>query len=428
MSNTKTTSVDNYLGPFIVMVVLMFFVGFFTNINQQFQSPLQAALLSGAQGMKNTLITLITFVWFAAYPAFGGVGSKWIAKFGYKGALVRALMVMVGGLLIYEASVLFQAYAPVEITLGGDNVVPVAFFVFLLGSFIVGGAVTVMQVVINPYLVASKVKGTSDIQRQSIGGAGNSIATTIGPFFVAGVVFGGMNLTEVSVNQLIIPFLALAAMIAILTFIVKGLKLPDIQGTVTKEGEVLSRSAWSFKHLSLGVAAIFFYVGVEVCVGANINLYANSLGGSFAEKAALMASLYWGGMLVGRLIGSVVSNVPAATQLLFTSVIAALLLAAAMITSNPWLLVGTGLFHSVMWPAIFALALNKLGKYTTKGSGLLMIGVIGGGALPFLQGIVADAVGSWDYTWTIVIVAELFLIYYALVGCKVDPADDQTIE
>lgn len=428
MSNTKQSSVDNYLGPFIVMVVLMFFVGFFTNINQQFQSPLQAALLSGAASLKNTLITLITFVWFAAYPVFGGVGAKWISKFGYKGALVRALMVMVVGLLIYEASVLFQAYAPVEVTLSAGNVVPVAFFVFLMGSFIVGGAVTVMQVVINPYLVASKVKGTSDVQRQSIGGAGNSIATTIGPFFVAGVIFGGMNLTEVSINQLIIPFLALAAVIAVLTFIVKGLKLPDIQGTVTKEGEVLERSAWSFKHLSLGVAAIFFYVGVEVCVGANINLYANSLGGSFAEKAALMASLYWGGMLVGRLIGSVVSNVPAATQLLFTSVIAALLLAAAMIFSNPWLLVGTGLFHSIMWPAIFALALNKLGKYTTKGSGLLMIGVIGGGALPFLQGIVADAVGSWDYTWTIVIVAEIFLIYYALVGCKVDPADDQTIE
>lgn len=427
MSNNKATA-TNFVGPFIVMVILMFFVGFFTNINQQFQGPLQAALLSGAADLKNTLATLITFVWFAAYPVFGGTGSKWIAKFGYKGALVRALIVMVFGLCIYELSVLQQVYFPKDLTFGENTVVPVAFFIFLIGSFIVGGAVTIMQVVINPYLIASKVPGTSDVQRQTIGGAGNSIATTIGPYFVAGIVFGGMAMSEVSVNQLIIPFICLIAMIIILTAVVKGLRLPNIEGTVSEKGEKLERNIWSFKHLALGVIAIFFYVGVEVCVGANINLYAIDLGGNFAEKAALMASLYWGGMLVGRLIGSVISNVSAKVQLLVTSIAATILLLAAMFLNNPWLLVGVGLFHSIMWPAIFALALAKLGKYTAKGSGLLMIGVIGGGALPFIQGVVADAVGSWDWTWMIVVAAELFLLYYAISGCKVRVQDVETEE
>mgnify|MGYP001134237694 FL=1 len=251
----QNTQVRSYTGPFIVMVILFFFVGFFTNINQQFQEPIKEALLSQAGSIKNTLMTLITFSWFLAYPVFGGTGAKWVSKFGYKGTLVRALLFMVAGLAVFEASVLLQVYSPIDIPMGSVSV-PLAFFVFIAGSFIVGGAVTIMQVVINPFLTNCQVKGTSDVQRQNIGGTSNSIATTIGPLFVAYVIFGGAVAT---VNDLMLPFLALMVVIAILSFIVSKLDLPTIESATAKAGEKLDRSVWSFRHLALGVAAIFFY-------------------------------------------------------------------------------------------------------------------------------------------------------------------------
>lgn len=406
-------SQTNYLGPFITMVFLFFIVGFLTVVNQQFQGPLKDALLSNAGNIQNALATLITFSWFLAYPLTGGIAANLVNKHGYKGAMIRGLIVMVGGLGIFELSVLQHVYAPASLTFGSVEI-PVAFFIFLLGSYVVGAAVTIMQVVINPYLVACNVKGTRDVQRQNMGGSANSIGTTIAPFFVAGIIFGGAAVT--SVDALILPFIGLMITIAIVTFVVNKLKLPNIEGTTGGEGEKLEKSIWSFRHLTLGVVAIFFYVGVEVCVGANIVLYAKDLGGSFMEKAAMMASLYWGGMLVGRLIGSVLSNVSAKLQLTITSIAAAALVLTSMITNNPWLLVGVGLFHSIMWPAIFSLAVAGLGKYTSKGSGAIMIGVVGGAVMPLLQGIFADALGGWELTWTIVILGEAYLLYYALMG------------
>ncbi|MDE7133851.1 MAG: MFS transporter, partial [Rikenellaceae bacterium] len=117
-------------------------------------------------------------------------------------------------------------------------------------------------------------------------------------------------------------------------------------------------------------------------------------------------------MLVGRFIGSFLSKVPAKTQLTVTSAGAIVLLILSMILKNPWLLVGVGLCHSVMWPAIFSLAVLKLGKYTSLGSAALMSGVLVGGIIPLIQGVLADSLGSWELTWVLVIVSELFLLYY----------------
>ncbi len=410
---------QNYLGPFITMVILFFFVGFLTVVNQQFQGPLKEALLSGAPAIKNTLAVMITFIFFLAYPLTGGIGAKWVDKHGYKKTLVRALLVLIVGLAIFEASVLQHAKAPSFITISG-NAIPIGYFIFLIGSYVVGAALTIMQVVINPYLVACNVKGTSGVQRQMMGGASNSTGTTIAPFFVAAVIFGGVASEKIKIDQLIVPFIGLIVVIGILAFVVNRLTLPNIQGTTNEGAEKLEKSVWSFSHLKLGVIGIFFYVGIEVAIGANINLYAESLGGSFAERASLMASLYWGGMLVGRLISSTLNKVSPNAQLILTSIVATILVTASMVTGNPWLLVFAGLCHSVMWSGIFTLAIEKLGKYTSKGSGALMIGVLGGGVLPWIQAMMADAMGNnWTWTWAIVIVGELYVLYYALSGYKV---------
>jgi len=409
----------NYMGPFLTLVFLFFIVGFLTTANGQFQGPLKEAFLSGAGNLKNTFITLISFSWFLAYPLTGGIGSAWVTKYGYKGTLIRALLVMVGGLGIFFFSSFFTVKFPESKVQIASAVIPVGYFIFLLGSFVVGSAATILQVVINPYLTACTVKGTQPVQRLNIGGSSNSIGTTVAPFFVTGIVFGGLSMSEVKVDQLMIPFLALMAVIAIVAFALTKLSLPDIQGTKAAVGEKLEKSVWSFSHLTLGVIAIFFYVGVEVCIGANINLYALSLGSTFAQTAALMATLYWGGMLVGRLISSSLSNISPRVQLGVTTVLATVFTVAAIALNNPWLLVVVGLFHSVMWGSIFTLSVNKLGKYTSVASGVFMIGVVGGAIMPLMQGALADAFGSWRMTWLIVIVGEVFMLYYALLGSKV---------
>lgn len=418
MSNTKSQEQENYLGPFITLVFLFFIVGFLTTANGQFQGPLKAAFLSGAGDLKNTFATLISFSWFLAYPLTGGIGSSWVSKFGYKSTLIRALLVMIVGLGIFFASSWYYEQFPGSNVQIASATIPVGYFIFLLGSFVVGSAATILQVVINPYLTACNVKGTQPVQRLNIGGSSNSIGTTVAPFFVTGIVFGGLSMSDVKVSQLMIPFVGLMIVIAIVTFVLSKLSLPDIKGTKTEKGEKLEKSVWSFSHLTLGVIAIFFYVGVEVAIGANINLFAISLGGSFASQAAIMATLYWGGMLVGRLISSSLSKITPQVQLTVTSILATIFTIAAIALNNPWLLVVVGLFHSVMWGAIFTLSVNKLGKYTSVASGVFMIGVLGGAIIPLLQGGLADAFG-WRWTWFLVILGEAFILYYALSGSKV---------
>jgi len=158
MSNTKSQEQENYLGPFLTLVFLFFIVGFLTTANGQFQGPLKAAFLSGAGDLKNTFATLISFSWFLAYPLTGGIGSAWVSKFGYKGTLIRALLVMVVGLGVFFLSSWFTVQFPSSSVQIASATIPTGYFIFLLGSFVVGSAATIMQVVLNPYLTACKKK------------------------------------------------------------------------------------------------------------------------------------------------------------------------------------------------------------------------------------------------------------------------------
>lgn len=418
--NTQEKNI-NHIGPFLTMVFLFLIVGFLTTANTQFQGPLKETFLAGMGNLKNTFATLITFSWFLAYPLCGSIGSRWIERHGYKGTLLRGLVVMIVGLGLFYLSSFFTVNFPQSNWEIGEYIIPGGFLIFLLGSFVVGASATILQVVINPYLSACHVKGTQSIQRLAIGGSANSIGTTIAPYFVTGIVFGGLSMEEIQIDQLMLPFFSLMIVIALVAGILMRLTLPDIQETRSSKGETLERSVWSFRHLTLGVIAIFFYVGVEVCIGANINMYALEL--QYASPA-LLATLYWGGMLVGRLVGSSLNKVSPRTQLVFTTIGASVLTILAISFNNPWLLTVVGLFHSIMWGAIFTLSIAQLGKYTAIASGVFMIGVVGGAILPLLQGALADLWGGWRWSWGLVLFGEFFMLYYTLIGSRIQQTAD----
>lgn len=408
----------NYLRPFLTMVALFFIVGFLTVVIQQFQSPLQATFLNNSGDLKNTFATLITFILFLAYPLNGGIATKLVDKNGYKNSLIRGLLVMMAGQTIIVISAWQYSISPITVKIANATI-PFAFFIFIAGSYTIGAALTIMQVAVNPYFNACNVKGTSAVQRITIGGSANSLGSTFAPYFVTMIIFSGKTSINTNVNDLIVPFIVFIALLGVITFSVSKMELPHIEGTTNDTGVKLEKSIWSFSHLTIGLIAMFLYVGVEVAVGANLMLYAKGLGGSFAYNAVLMTSLYFGGMLIGRLIGSTLSGVSAKIQLGVTSGLATALLIVFLLTGNPWLLASVGLLHSVMWPSIFALSLQKLGKYTSKAAGILMIGALGGGFMPLIQGMLVDAFGNWNLAWTIVLVSEAFLIYYAISGSKV---------
>ena len=419
---TQQKQTQSYLVPFIIMVVLMALVGLITNLNGQFQAPMQAAFLQKSGSLTNALTTLITFAFFLGYLAMGIPSAKCIEKKGYKNTLITGLFGLIAAFGLYELSAyVFESVDLVKFQAATDPnvvIIPVAYYIFLLAGFVAGSAMTFLQAVLNPYIVACDVKGTTGVTRQSIAGTANSTMATIAPILVASVIFAGKSGLDIALSSLYIPFLVLIVLVGGLIAALSKLHLPAIASTEKKEGEVLEKSVWSFSHLALGVVAIFMYVGVEVCIGNNINLYGQSLGFEPSE-AALMATIYWGLMLVGRLCGSFLSGISASKQLLITSLGAGILVLGGMILNNPYLLVGAGLFHSVMWGAIFSLAIDKLGKYTSAGSGALMMGIVGGAILPFAQGILADSLGGWQFTWIIVLIGEAYLLYYALVGHKV---------
>ena len=430
----------NGLGPFVVLTFIYFIVGFLTTVNGQFQGPLKIAFLSHADELRNTLTTLISFFFFLGYLLNSSLGGKWINQHGYKITLLRALCVMVAGLLTYSlSSWVVVHYGDAHLSIMGDQV-PYGYFIFLLGSFLMGTSAALLQVVINPYVAAYDLPGTQPVQRMNIVCAINSFGTTIAPFFVTGVIFAGVALDSVTADQLMVPFLLIALCIVVTTIVTSRLSLPDIEGTRAEGDEKLERSVWSFRHLTLGVVAIFFYVGTEVSIGVNVNLHAMELidaghGLSFFGKdhlilwgldlgiPALLATLYWGGFMVGRMTFSFFDSISPRKLLAVTTIIAAAQIVVAMITNNLWILVSVGLCHSVMWSCIFTLSIKGLKKYTSKASGVFMMGVFGGAVFPVLQGVFADAVGSWQWTWIIALVCELVMLYYALWGCRIKDAE-----
>jgi FHS family L-fucose permease-like MFS transporter len=421
--------------PFAIVTFIYFIVGFLTTVNEQLQAPLKFTFLAHAGSLKNTLTTLTSFFFFLGYLVNGTLGSKWVNAVGYKKTIIRGLGFMLCGLAMYLCSSWFGYKYPNVALHFTQAVIPCGFLIFLTGSFLMGTSAAIIQVVVNPYVASYELPGTQPVQRLNITTAINSIGTTSAPFFVTLVMFSGISIVNVHIRQLLVPLSILILCILAVILITSKLDIPDIPNTRASSGEKLERSIWSFRHFALGVLAIFFYVGTEVSIGANINLYAFELKGSghpinFFGKTeviiggmdlgihALLSTLYWGGFLVGRAISSFFGRISARAQLTVTTLLAAICACTAMITQNIWLLVVIGLLHSSMWSCIYSLSIKGLNKYTSKASGAFVSAVFGGAVFTLLQGGLADAFGTWRWTWAISVLCELLMLVYALFGSR----------
>lgn len=406
-------------GPFLLLTFVYFIVGFLTTVNGQCQGPLKVAFLSEVTENNNSLTTLISFSFFLGYLLNSSKTGRMMNRLGYKKTLIRSMMVMVMGVAFYFASALCAEYCS-DVTIGfGNDIVPIGYFVFLLGSYIMGTSAAMLQVVINPYIAAYPLPGTQAVQRMNFTCAINSIGTTIAPFFVTAVMFSGVPLDRVSASQLTLPFLVMMIVIAFTTWTTSKASLPDIEGTREEMSDKPRRSIWSFRHLRYGVITIFFYVGTEVGVGNNMNLHAMDLmKQGYDLSPALLATLYWGGFLVGRMVSAGLKNVAPRPMLITVTVATIALMTTSLFTENLWLMAAVGLFHSVMWSCIFTLSVDGLKEYTSKASGIFMMGVFGGAVFPVLQGILADSMGSWQYTWLIPLFCEFVILWYGLIGYR----------
>ena len=369
---------------------------------------------------------------FAAYLFMGIPAGKMLLKHGYKKTLLIALATGFIGIVIQWIS--SRAF------LGAS-----AIYVYLLGAFICGFCVCMLNTVVNPMLNLLGGGGNKGNQYIQIGGSMNSLAGTFTPLLV-GVLIG--TVTEQTSMSDVAPLLFIAMGVFALAYII--ISLVNIPEPAAERKTVkYEHSAWSFRHLVLGVVAIFFYVGVEVGIPSQLIFYfsdATEKGAGIAVNGVAIggaiAAVYWLLMMVGRIFSSFISGkVSTKAQLVTVSSVAILFVVIAIflpkeitmtmpaysvedgftivsgIPVKALFLVLCGLCTSLMWGGIFNLSTEGLGKYTEQASGIFMMMVVGGGVMPLIQDFIAAAAGYMASYWLVVAMLA-YILYYALTGCK----------
>ena len=439
----------------IVAIITMFFIfamiSFVTNLaapigtiwGYQFEG-------NGVLGMMGNMMN------FLAYLFMGIPAGNLLVKIGYKKTTLWAMAVGVVGLAVQYLSsvvgtdtVLFTMESSVE--KGGtlqvaEFPVTVNYFIYLLGAFICGFCVCMLNTVVNPMLNILGGGGNKGNQLIQAGGALNSLSATLTPFFV-GALIGSLTKSTTMVDVAPLLWIGMAVFAAAF-LIISFVNIPEPHLHKGGEKEVFEHSPWNFRHTVMGVIGIFIYVGVEIGIPGTLNFYladqsatgAGVVGDASAIAGAIVA-IYWLLMLVGRTLSSAISaKVSTRAQLIAVSATAIVLVVLAIfipktITLNmpgysvsngivvaqvpvsALLLVLCGLCTSVMWGGIFNLAVEGLGKYTAQASGIFMMMVVGGGILPLIQQYLVKVGGYMNSYWLIV-AALMYLLYYGVSGCK----------
>ncbi len=405
----STPSQQNHNSALVVLTTLFFMMGFITCMNDILIPHLKEIFdLTYVQAM------LIQFCFFTAYAIMSIPMGHLVGKIGYKNGVIGGfLLTAVGCLLFYPAA--------------GSHSYPT----FLGALFILASGVTLLQVAGNPYvtLLAKPGKESATLTLvQAFNSLGTTIAPQIGAFLILADATQAASKAE-KISSVQIPYLGLAGLLVILAVFVKMIRLPDARKIAEAESEHNhdgKHSVWQYKHLVLGAAGIFCYVGAEVSIGSLMVNVLGFLKGLDHASAAQYLSFYWGGAMVGRFLGSaVMAKIAPNRYLAFNATIAVVLLIIAMMTGKGnadvamWALLAIGFFNSIMFPTIFSLATKNLGKFTNAASGVLCTAIVGGAIVPVVQGWAVDTYSLMS-SFVVSAVCYLYIVFFAVKGYKAD--------
>ncbi len=416
---------QNNLLPVIMMFALFAMISFVTNLAGSF-----ALIVKDQFAASNFESQLGSAANFIAYAFMGIPAGIMLKRLGYKTTALSAVAIgFVGVGVMYISGIM------------------VSFAVYLLGAFIAGFSMCMLNTVVNPMLNTLGGGGKTGNQLILFGGALNSLSGTITPVFVGYLIGSTLSATIQDAN----PALYIAmGIFAVVFLVLLAVRIPEPHMEKKVVGEVKIKDKYSplsFRHFTLGAFAIFVYVGVEVGIPNFINNFLSggaSEGGLSISKdiAGSVVGIYWMLMMFGRIFGGIIASRVAPKNILATASFVALLLVVtgillpdtiqinmptvtkelsfgfAEVPLSVLLFVLCGLCTSVMWGGIFNLAVEGLGKkYTAMGSGIFMVMVCGGGILPLIQGQVADMSGFISSYW-VVALGFVYMLFYALIGSR----------
>jgi len=388
--------------------VVFFLFGFGTSLNGVLQPHLQSIF-----SLTYFKAALVQSAFFSAYLFLSVPCAILMGRLGYQKAMVVGLGVMsVGAALFFPAA--------------GQ----LSFGVFLAAIFVFAAGIVMLQVAANPFVtLLGAPAGASS--RLNLAQAFNSVGQMLAPylggllFLSAAATVGVMALDQqISLAQAVkLPYLGIAIILLILAVVLAQLKL-SLPAELASARPDPGDSVWKHSHLVLGAVAIFAYVGAEVCVSSNFLRYVSQpeIGIANTKAAAPYLSLMWLGMIVGRLVGTAVLRTLPGGKVLACAAVAALAMTlTTILTAGPVALASivlVGLFESVMFPTIFALAVAHLGTLTGKGSGLINMAIVGGAVMPPIQGVLADHL-NLHVSFIVPAACYLYVLYYGLVGSKI---------
>ncbi len=412
MSNKK-----NYMLPMIIIGALFFIFGFVTWVNGTLIPYLKIA----CQLETDFQSYLVATAFFIAYTVMAVPSSFVLRKTGYKKGMALGLLIMAVGAILFVPAASARDYN-----------------MFLIGLFIIGTGLALLQTASNPYVsIIGPIESAA--MRISIMGICNKVAGIL-----AGLIFGYIALNDADVlekslqtmdaatkestlnelaSRVIVPYMIIAGVLVVLAIAILFSGLPDIkedeEDENTQSGTIRKTSVFQFPHLVLGMIAIFLYVGVEVMAGDTIISYGKSLGIELST-ARFFTQLTLAFMLVGYIIGiiTIPKYISQAKALQICSILGVVFTIAAVLTTgftSVAFIAMLGLANSLMWPAIFPLAIDGLGKFTKIGSALLIMSIAGGAIMPLLYGKLSESWGTQD-AYLLMVPCFLFTLYYAVKG------------
>ena len=415
-SGARQSSYPMALG---VLTTIFFMWGFLTSLNDILIPHLKSIFqLNYAQAI------LVQFTFFGAYFLMALPSGKLVSALGFKKGIVAGLGIAgIGALGFWPAAAMHSYNA------------------FLAALFVLATGITVLQVAANPYVALLGPEKTSS-SRLTLAQALNSLGTTLAPLFgglliLSNVVKSPDDLAKLAPAQQLayqaqqahavqMPYVGLAIVLFLLAVFVWLFRLPVLTETAEKPGTAKHTlmEALRHPHVLFGVLGIFFYVGAEVSIGSFLVNYLAmpEIGHMSEQQATHYVSLYWGGAMVGRFIGSaLMAKISPRALLSVFAAVNTLLVLTTMMTSGDmavYRIVAIGLFNSIMFPTIFSLGIERLGPLTSKASSLLIMAIVGGALIPYVQGVLADHMGL-QHAFFLPLLCYVYILFYGISGSKI---------